>query len=196
MEFDNSFDVPLPPAQAWTVLTDIHRVAACMPGAELTEAADPRNVKGRITVRLGPVPLTFAGNVEFADLDEANRIAQIKAQGGDAKGRGFANAAATFWIESAAGGSRVLIHTNLILSGVIAQYGRGVGVIEATATQMVTDFARNLAAQLAREAPPPVAASAAVTAAPPQVAEPMTELANTFRSAGRRVAALFAGRKT
>ena len=55
MEFDNSFEVPLPPAQAWPVLMDIRRVAPCMPGAELTEVVDDKTYKGRIGVRLGPV---------------------------------------------------------------------------------------------------------------------------------------------
>jgi carbon monoxide dehydrogenase subunit G len=158
MEFDNSFDVPLSPAAAFAVLTDIGRVAPCMPGAELTEIVDPQNFRGRISVRLGPVALSFAGNVEFAEIDEANHVARLKAQGSDVKGRGFANAMATFWIEPAAGGSRVLIHSELILSGPVAQYGRGVGVVQATAAQLVGQFAANLSAALARE---PVAAPVA-----------------------------------
>ena len=61
MEFDNSFEVPLPPAQAWPVLMDIQGIAPCMPGAQLTEVVDDKNYKGNIAVRLGPVALTFAG---------------------------------------------------------------------------------------------------------------------------------------
>ena len=59
MEFDNSFEVPLPPDQAWPVLMDIRRIAPCMPGAELTEVVDDKTYKGKIGVRLGPVALTF-----------------------------------------------------------------------------------------------------------------------------------------
>ena len=40
MEFDNSFEVPLPPAQAWKLLLDVERIAPCMPGAELTEVVN------------------------------------------------------------------------------------------------------------------------------------------------------------
>ena len=61
MEFDNAFEVPLPPAQAWPVLMDIRGIAPCMPGAKLTEVIDDKNYKGNISVRLGPVALTFAG---------------------------------------------------------------------------------------------------------------------------------------
>jgi hypothetical protein len=65
MEFDNSFEVPLPPAEAWKVLLDIERIAPCMPGAELTEVLGDNSYKGKIGVRLGPVALTFAGLVKF-----------------------------------------------------------------------------------------------------------------------------------
>src|SRR5579864_7322564 len=99
MEFDNAFDVPLPPDQTWAVLMDIPRIAPCMPGAELTEIVDQQNYKGRISVRLGPVALAFAGRVEFDQVDAVNHTARVKAQGSDAKGRGGANAAATFRIE-------------------------------------------------------------------------------------------------
>ncbi|HUI14409.1 MAG TPA: SRPBCC family protein [Xanthobacteraceae bacterium] len=149
MEFDNSFDVPLQPAQAFAVLMDVPRIAPCMPGAELTEIVDPQNYKGKISVRLGPVALTFAGRVEFEQVDAANHTARVKAQGTDAKGRGGANAAATFRIEPSDTGSKVLIHSDLSLSGAVAQYGRGVGIIQATAAQIIGQFANNLRAQLA-----------------------------------------------
>src|SRR5262249_18941027 len=68
MEFDNTFEVPLPPAEAWPVLMDIRRIAPCMPGAQLTEVVDDRTYKGNIGVRLGPVALTFAGIVKFEDI--------------------------------------------------------------------------------------------------------------------------------
>jgi uncharacterized protein len=170
MEFDNSFDVPLSPAQAWAVLMDIPRIAPCMPGAELTEIADPQNFKGKISVRLGPVALAFAGRVQIDAIDETNRSARVKAQGSDAKGRGSANATATFHIESVAAGSRVMIHTDLMLSGAVAQYGRGVGMIQATAAQIIGQFAGNLRTQLEKE---PLAAPAALQESPPLQAAPI-----------------------
>jgi uncharacterized protein len=162
MEFDNSFEVPLPADDAWKVLMDIRRMVPCMPGAELTEVVDDRTYKGKIGVRLGPVALTFAGTVKFEEIDDANYRARVAAQGSDAKGRGAANATATFHLEPANGGSKVLVHTNLTLSGAVAQYGRGVGIIQMTAAQIITQFANNLKAQLG-----PVAAAAAAAATAP-----------------------------
>ena len=168
MEFDNSFDVPLPPAEAWPVLMDIRRIAPCKPGAELTEVVDDTTYKGRIAVRLGPVALTFAGTVRFEELDSVNHTARVKAQGSDAKGRGGANAAASFRLEPAAGGSKVLVHTDLALSGAVAQSGRGVGIIQATAGQIMSQFAANLKAQSGAQSP--AAAEAPAAAAPSSLA--------------------------
>src|SRR6202035_5568288 len=161
MEFDNTFEVPLPPGEAWPVLMDTQRIAPCMPGAQLTEVVDATTYKGNIAVRLGPVALTFAGLVKFEDIDDANRTARVKAQGTDAKGRGGANAAASFRLEPAGTGSKVVVHTDLTLSGAVAQYGRGVGMIQATAGQLMKQFADNLKKQLATS---PSAAPASATA--------------------------------
>src|SRR6516162_3365246 len=78
MEFDNSFEVPLPPDEAWKVLLDIERIAPCMPGAELTEVVDQNTYKGKIGVRLGPVALTFAGIVKFEQIDDAARTRALR----------------------------------------------------------------------------------------------------------------------
>jgi carbon monoxide dehydrogenase subunit G len=175
MEFDNTFEVPLPPAEAWPVLMDIQRIAPCMPGAQLTEVVDATTYKGNIAVRLGPVALTFAGLIKFEEIDDANHTARVKAQGTDAKGRGGANAAASFRLEPAGAGSKVVVHTDLTLSGAVAQYGRGVGMIQATAAQLMKQFADNLKKQLAAT-PAAVAASAlsagTSTAAPSAASAP------------------------
>jgi uncharacterized protein len=170
MEFDNAFEVPLPVEDAWKVLMDIRRIAPCMPGAELTDVVDDRTYKGKIAVRLGPVALSFAGTVKFDEIDDANHSAKVSAQGNDAKGRGGANAVAGFRLEPAGDGSKVLVHTTLTLSGSVAQYGRGVGIIQLTAAQIITQFANNLKAQLGRKD----TASAPVERLAEPASEPLT----------------------
>jgi uncharacterized protein len=179
MEFDNSFEVPLPVGDAWKLLMDIKRIAPCLPGAELTDVVDDRTYKGKVGVRLGPVALAFAGTVKFEDIDDATHSARIAAQGNDAKGRGAANATASFHLEPVGGGSKVMVHTNLTLSGAVAQYGRGVGIIQITAAQIITQFANNLKAQLAADgagssppAPPCGTAPAAAGTTAPATAAP------------------------
>ncbi len=193
MEFDNSFEVPLTPAQAWAVLMDIRRIAPCMPGATLTEVVDERNFRGKISVRLGPVALAFAGRVQFEAVDEANYSARVKAQGNDDKGRGSANASVTFRIEPTDAGSRVLIHTDLMLSGAVAQYGRGVGMIQTTAAQIIGQFAGNLRKQLEQQ-PARIAAPEGVPPALPPSSKSISGLSLLARVIWAKVAALFTRR--
>src|SRR3989442_592836 len=174
MEFDNSFEVPLPPAEAWALLMDIERIAPCMPGAQLTEVVDEDYYKGNIAVRLGPVALIFAGIVKFEELDDAGRTARVRAQGTDAKGRGGAHASASFRLEPAAAGSKVSVHTDLTLSGAVAQYGRGVGMIQSTAAQLMKQFAASLRAQIVERAAMPAAPDAMATAPDAPATAPST----------------------
>jgi len=150
VDLHNTFEVSLPPEDAWKVLLDIPRIAPCMPGAELTEVVDPKTYKGKVSVRLGPVQLSFQGIAAFEEVDDASHSARVKAQGTDTKGRGGANAVVNFKLEPSATGSKVDVNTTLNLSGSVAQYGRGAGMIQAVAAQLIGQFAKNLEAELQR----------------------------------------------
>ena len=204
MEFDNSFEVPLPPAQAWPLLMDVRGIAPCMPGAQLTDVIDDKNYKGNISVRLGPVALTFAGVVTFEEIDNVNHKARVRAQGTDAKGRGSAQAKSTFSLEPSAAGSKVLVHTDLTLSGAVAQYGRGVGMIQATASAIMNQFANALKAKIAQSPPAAAATAPAATrpvsppspqAAPlPAAARPISGFTLMAQVAWSAIKRLFGGR--
>lgn len=173
MKFDNSFEVPLPPAQAWALLQDVQRIAPCMPGAELTEVIDARSFKGRVSVKLGPVALTFAGTARFEELDDTTLTAKVKAQGTDQKGRGGANAVVGFALAAVPAGTRVDITTDVTLSGAVAQYGRGAGIIQALAAELIGQFSERLRAMIAADAPPVTVEDAAAPPAPPPAAAPI-----------------------
>jgi carbon monoxide dehydrogenase subunit G len=171
VEFDNEFEVPVPVDEAWSILMDIERIAPCVPGAELTEVVDENTYKGKISVKLGPVALTFNGQTQFEEKDGENHRAKLKAQGTDAKGRGGAHANVGFHMEPSGTGSKVIIHTDLQLSGAVAQYGRGVGMVKDLAQQIIGQFAANLEKNvIAQQAAP--ATSEAPTA---QAADPTSE---------------------
>jgi carbon monoxide dehydrogenase subunit G len=194
MQFSNSFEVPLPPAQAWAFLLDIQRIAPCMPGAELTEVVDESTYKGKVAVRLGPVALSFAGTAKFEDIDHAAHKARVKAQGSDVKGRGGASAVVNFSLEPVAEGTKVLIDTDLNLSGSVAQYGRASGMIQSVAAQIISQFAAALRGEIAKSHAPaenapapqaatPTAASTDATAsAPPSAAKPISGFSLIFRA--------------
>jgi carbon monoxide dehydrogenase subunit G len=170
MQFSNTFEVSLPPTAAWKTLMDIPAIAPCMPGAELTEVVDPETYKGKVAVRMGPVVLAFAGTAKFEERDDVAHTARVKAQGNDAKGKGGANALVHFRLEPSGTGSKVVIDTDLNLSGSVAQYGRGAGMIQTIAAQLIGQFSKSLEKQIAQSAPSPAAAASSSPADPPAAA--------------------------
>ena len=145
LQIRNSFLIPAPIEQAWAVLNDIKRVAACVPGAELTEVVGDNQYKGRIAVRLGPVALQFGGTVAFRERDASRHHAVISATGNELKGRGNARARVVCDLRADGTNTRVEVETALDLAGQVAQYGRGAAMIENVAQQLMNDFASALA---------------------------------------------------
>jgi hypothetical protein len=190
MEINNNFEVPLPPRDAWKTLMDIPRIAPCMPGAQLTGVVDKDTYNGNVSVRLGPVALTFAGQVKFTDVDETGYKARVKAQGKDSKGRGGANANVDFHLEPSPLGTRVLVKTDLTLSGAVAQYGRASGMIQDVAQQLIGQFANNLKAQLGASQP---SAGGAPPKPQPQT-KPISGFALIFSVLANALRRLFGGK--
>ena len=185
MRIENSFDVPLPPAEAWRVLLDIERVAPCLPGAEIIEALDDKTYKGKVAVKLGPIAVSFVGTARFEEIDEARRQVKVKASGTEQKGRGGAQAQVAFsLVETAPRLTHVAIVTDLSLNGAVAQYGRGAAMIQDMAQQMVGRFADALKAQIqGSEAERRAAAAAA--------ARPVSGFALVFGALWRALRRLF-----
>jgi len=144
MEIKNSFDIPLPPDKAWDVLMDIPRIAPCMPGATLLGQAEDGSYQGKVSVNLGPIALSFKGTASFIERDAAAQRAKLNAKGSDQRGRGAASGVVTFQLSPKTVGSRVDVLTDVTLTGLVAQYGRGAGVIQGVATEICNQFASNL----------------------------------------------------
>jgi carbon monoxide dehydrogenase subunit G len=168
MEFTNHFHVPLPLAEAWKLMLDVPRILPCLPGARLTEVLDQKRYRGAVAVKLGPVKLSFDGQAELVRVDEQAHVAWLKGAGMDAKGRGGAQSEFSFTLKASGDGTDVTVHTQLQLTGAIAQYGRGSGMISEVATQLLRQFEQNLSEMLLDERLD--ASAAALSAAMPPAA--------------------------
>ncbi len=124
MELAHEFTVTTPVDQAWAVLTDIERIAPCMPGAELTEV-DGDTYHGVVKVKVGPITALYKGTASFVEKDEAAHRVVLKAAGRDTRGQGNASATVTAVMTGAPHGTRVEIATDMTVSGRVAQFGRG-----------------------------------------------------------------------
>jgi carbon monoxide dehydrogenase subunit G len=166
MEFANQFHVPLPLAEAWKLMLDVPRILPCLPGARLLETMEGNRYRGSVAVKLGPVKLSFDGQAELVRVDEQAHVAWLKGSGMDAKGRGGAQAEFSFTLKAAGSGTDVAVHTQLQLTGSIAQYGRGSGMISEVATQLLRQFEQNLSEMLLDERLDASAAAASAALAP------------------------------
>ncbi len=125
MELTNDFRVAVPPSTAWSVLTDVERIAPCMPGAQLQEI-EGDEYRGVVKVKVGPITAQYKGAASFVELDEDNHRAVLKAQGRDTRGQGNASATITATLVPDGEGTHVTVQTELTVTGKVAQFGRGV----------------------------------------------------------------------
>jgi uncharacterized protein len=163
MLIKSEFEVAEPVEKVWRFFDDIPYVAACLPGAELTEDLGDERYKGRVSIRMGPVSLRFAGTADITERDEAGKRIVVNASGADVKGRGQASMIVSATLVRAGSGTKVAVSQDLQISGAAAQYGRGM-ISDVTAVLM-RDFATNLQDGIARsergESPAQLAAAPA-----------------------------------
>jgi carbon monoxide dehydrogenase subunit G len=153
MRLDYDFLVPRQVDQAWAVLTDIERVAPCLPGAALTEVGDD-GYHGTVRVKVGPVVAQYAGVAKFRELDEGAHHAVLEAKGKERSGRGLASAVVTADLAGEGEQTRVRVATDLTISGALAQFGRG--AITEISERLFAQFIERLKESLDAEAPPAV----------------------------------------
>jgi uncharacterized protein len=175
IELEHSFDVPIPPEQAWDVLLDVKRVAPCMPGATVDEVSGDE-VTGRIKVKVGPIGLTYAGKARFTERDPDAHAVTIEASGKETRGAGTAVATVRANLEPQDGQTRVIMRTSLNVTGRPAQFGRG--VMSEVAGRLVEQFSANLAKQLAAPEDGPRSGAASDS----RLALPIAELSLPTRS--------------
>jgi carbon monoxide dehydrogenase subunit G len=145
---------------------DVGRVVPCMPGAELEETVDDDSWKAKLSVKLGPIALTFQTDVTRDSADERAGVVVLGAKAREVRGRGGAQARIESSLADIEGGTRVNIVTDLTLSGAVAQYGRG--IVQDVSQQLIGRFAECLKVQLAAESPAQMSAAVAESGKPVQ----------------------------
>ena len=199
MRFENQFMVDAPLEQVWQTMLDVERVAPTVPGAQVLERTGDDAYKVAIKLKVGPMSMTYRGEVEITERDEAEHRAVMKARAKESRGQGTADADVTMLLSGANGGTSATVTTDVQLSGKVATMGQG--VLQDVSGRLVETFAQNLAAMLeggeapeiatAAGAPEASSASAGETAAPATPREPPPEPAGALDlgSLGRAVVA-------
>ena len=142
MEINNSFEVKAPIDVAWATLTDLARIAPCLPGATLT-SVEGDIYKGHVTVKVGPIVAKFGGQAIFQERNDTEHRAVLKGEGRDSTGKGNASAIITAQLEVVdANTTRCTVSTDLTITGKIAQFGRG--ALADVSDKLLKQFVINL----------------------------------------------------
>ena len=182
MDLHHEFTVPVPATEAWKILTDLERLAPCLPGAQLTEI-EGDIYRGQVKLKVGPILAQFKGQASFVSRDDTNFRASLKAEGRDTGGKGNASATITaqlFAVDAAS--AKCTVDTQLNISGKVAQFGRGAlaDVSDKLLLQFVDNLNKLIASQptgLAPSAPSPAPAPTKPTATPAASPPPLTPTA-------------------
>jgi uncharacterized protein len=143
---ENEFDVAAKPAQVYELMLDPERVATCLPGAEVTSKNDDGSYNAQATVKLGPVKMTYKGTVAVIESDAEARTASMLAKGSETRGQGTAQATLNMAVTDHEGGSHVTVSADMLITGRVAQMGRG--VMQDVARRMIGQMAENMEALL------------------------------------------------
>jgi uncharacterized protein len=140
---DDAFEVDAPVERVWALLKDIPKVAACIPNAEVTEVVDERTYRAKVSVKLGPVSVSYRATIVVEGFDDAAHTARFSVKGDELRGRGGVTASVVSTASQRDGKTHVDLHTDAQISGIVATVGGR--LIEAVAQKTVSQFAENLA---------------------------------------------------
>ena len=139
MELTNEFQVHVPIARAWAVLTDVETIAPCLPGAQLEEV-EGDEYRGGVKIKVGPITASYKGKATFLEKDDVNHVAKLRGEGRDSKGQGNASVTITMRLTAVGDQStKVNIHNDLSISGKVAQFARA-SVLSEVSEKLLSQF--------------------------------------------------------
>jgi hypothetical protein len=173
VELTNEFTVGVPTEQAWALLTDVERIAPCMPGAELQEV-EGDEYRGVVKVKVGPITAQYKGRASFVERDVPGLRAVLRAEGRETRGQGNASATISASLHPDGEGTRVAIVTDLAVTGRVAQFGRG--VLADVSNKLLRQFVDCLETTVLGRVEAADESSAAAPPGPPGGTEPAVEV--------------------
>jgi carbon monoxide dehydrogenase subunit G len=172
MDLNHQFTVAVPVDDAWRILTDVERIAPCLPGAQLQEI-EGDTYRGIVKVKVGPIQAQFKGQANFIERDDVAHKVVLKGEGRDTTGKGNASAIITAEMTAVdASTTAVTVNTDLSVTGKVAQFGRG--AMADISDKLLAQFVVNLNVLIAEQP---------ATAAAPAAAPEPTEGVRTIESA-------------
>jgi carbon monoxide dehydrogenase subunit G len=150
MELIDEFEVPVPVAEAWAVLTDVEKIAPLIPAIELGEVGAD-GFKGVAKLKIGPVTVSYRGTVRVESLDAGVHEIVLKAEGREVRGRGRATARVTATLSPWENGTTVKVVSDFSVTGKLAELD--VAQLAEVSADLVAEFAGSLGSTVSTEVP-------------------------------------------
>jgi uncharacterized protein len=165
MHFEGEFRVPGKAEDVIKRFADVPRMARCMPGAVLEAQAEDGSWPGAMVVSFGPKRINFKGKA-ICEFDDQALTGLVHGRGTADMRSARIGVKVSFALADAVGSPQpetlVKIVSDAELGGVLEDFAKTGGI--AVANVIMTDFARRAAEEFAKDAPPPLAAEAALPA--------------------------------
>ncbi len=155
-KIEEQFEVRAPVQKVWEYLIDPAKVVVCIPGAELLESQAERTFLGAVKVKIGPVAMSYKGQIKFTELDEQNHRVRMVGEGRETGGAGSAKVNMLSIVTPVdSGGALVVVSAEVDLVGKVVQFGRG--MIEEVSKQLFRQFSACVKKNLEVADQPPTA---------------------------------------
>ena len=171
---DKTYPVAAGLDAGWSILSNMHELATCMPGAQITEDIDATHYKGSVRVKVGPAVAAFAGTIEILTLDASTRTLKMMGKGADKSGSSASMELTASLVAADNGHSTLVGHAEVIVNGKFAQFGGRMmtSVSDMILLQFADVFSQKAQALQAASAPEPVPSGPAAPGAAPAPAAP------------------------
>jgi carbon monoxide dehydrogenase subunit G len=188
MLIENEIEIASPADDVYRLMLDVQRVVRCLPGAELL-ARENGTYRVRLSIKLGPMSLSYGGTVAIVEHDDTDRRAVMRAEASEQRNQGNASATMTMSVrEEASGRSRLRVSSDVLVTGRVAQMGRG--IMQDVAARMLSDMAQCMESVLSETADgnsAPISKQAQPEAPAPSQLRALSLLLDVFRAKVRRL---------
>jgi len=148
MIIDQKARIPASVDRVWAFVTDIPAVSRCVPGVEEFERIDDDNFAGALKVKVGPIGVRLQGKIVVAERDRENLTSRLDVSATEKRINSTVSAKTTMTLVPISDAeTELVIHTEASILGKLGEFGQA--VMRRKADQMVGDFAKNAAKEIA-----------------------------------------------
>ena len=134
--------------KVWAFVMDVPAVSRCVPGVEEFSKIDDDTYEGAIKIRVGPIGVRLQGKIVVVGRDKENLTSRMDVSATEKRINSTVNAKTSMRLVAVSDNVTELhVHTEASILGKLGEFGQA--VMKRKADQMVKEFAKNAATEIA-----------------------------------------------